>query len=83
MESKPSPDPSNAAASAGERRLARLVVPAPSAYEPHQRIDWMHDPPSPADVYQGATETTTAPVVVLVSQTRELGLPLDPDGCCG
>lgn len=56
MESNTSPVPSNAAASAGERRLARLVVPAPSAYEPHQRIDWMHDPPSPADVDQSAAE---------------------------
>lgn len=56
MESNTSPDPSNAPASAGERRLARLVVPAPSAYEPHQRIDWMHEPPSPADVDQGAPE---------------------------
>ncbi|MGD9961923.1 hypothetical protein [Nocardioides sp.] len=54
MESNTSSDPSNATASAGERRLARLVVPAPSAYEPHQRIDWVHDPPSPADVDQGA-----------------------------
>lgn len=53
MESKTSPDPSDAPASAGERRLARLVVPAPSAYERHQRIDWMHDPLPRA----GANET--------------------------
>ena len=57
MESKTSPDPSDAPASAGERRLARLVVPAPSAYERHQRIDWMHDALSPADVDPGATKT--------------------------
>lgn len=57
MESNTTPYPSNAPASAGERRLARLVVPAPSAYEPHQRIDWMHDPVAPADVDQGATKT--------------------------
>lgn len=57
MESNTSPDPFNAPASAGERRLARLVVPAPSAYEPHQRIDWIHDSPPPADVDQGAAET--------------------------
>lgn len=56
MESNTSPDPSSTPASAGERRLARLVVPAPSAYEPHQRIDWIHDPLPPADVDQGATE---------------------------
>lgn len=56
MESNTSPDPSNAPASAGERRLARLVVPAPSAYEPHRRIDWIHDPLSSDDVDQGATE---------------------------
>lgn len=57
MDSNTSPEPTTAPASAGERRLARLVVPAPSTYEPHQRIDWMHDPPSPADVDHGATET--------------------------
>lgn len=51
MESNTSPDRSNTPASAGERRLARLVVPAPPAYEPHERIDWIHDPlpPAPAD----------------------------------
>ena len=58
MESNTSLDPSDAPASAGERRLARLVVRAPSAYEAHQRIDWMHDPLSPADIDQGTTETT-------------------------
>lgn len=58
MDSNTSPDPSTAPASAGERRLARLVVPAPSTYEPHQRIDWIHDPLPPADVIdQGAAET--------------------------
>ena len=41
--------PPNPPASAGERRLARLVVPAPPAYEPHQRIDWIHDPSPPTD----------------------------------
>lgn len=56
MESNTSPDPSNAPASAGERRLARLVVPAPSAYEPHQQIDWIHDPLPPGDGDRGATE---------------------------
>lgn len=56
MESSTSPDPSNAPASAGERRLARLVVPAPSSYEPYQRIDWMNDPPSQTDVDEGALE---------------------------
>lgn len=44
----PNPPP-HSPTSAGERRLARLVVPAPSAYEPHQRIDWIHDPLPPAD----------------------------------
>lgn len=57
MESNTSPDPSASPSSAGERRLARLVVPAPSAYEPHQRIDWMHYPLPSADVDQDATET--------------------------
>lgn len=44
--------PTNPPASASERRLARLVVPAPSAYEPQHRIDWIHAPcrqPTPAD----------------------------------
>lgn len=67
MESNTSPDPSNAPASAGERRLARLVVPEPSTYEPHQRIDWIHDPMPPADVDHGATET--------VDGSRGPGLP--------
>lgn len=31
-------------ASAAERRLARLVVSAPSSYGPNRRIDWIHDP---------------------------------------
>lgn len=30
--------------SAAERRLQRLVVPAPAAYHPNRRIDWVHDP---------------------------------------
>lgn len=58
MDSNTSPDPSASPSSAGERRLARLVVPAPSTYEPHQRIDWIHDPLPSADVNQDATETT-------------------------
>lgn len=61
MDSNTSPESTTAPASAGERRLARLVVPAPSTYEPHQRIDWMHDPLSPADVEHGATETADGP----------------------
>jgi hypothetical protein len=30
--------------SATERRLGRLVVPAPDRYNPSKRIDWIHDP---------------------------------------
>lgn len=30
--------------SATERQLRRLVVPAPVAYDPHRRIDVIHDP---------------------------------------
>lgn len=33
--------------SAAERRLRRLVVPAPAAYEPSDRIDWIHNPEFP------------------------------------
>lgn len=61
MESSTSPGPSYVPDSAGERRLTRLVVPAPSVYEPHQRIDWIHDPLPLADADQAddraATET--------------------------
>lgn len=46
-------------ASAGERRLARLVVPAPSAYETHHRIDWIHDPLPPPSANQDADQTAT------------------------
>ena len=46
--------PSSPPASAGERRLARLVVPAPSAHEPHHRIDWIHDSLPPADANEAA-----------------------------
>lgn len=52
MRSNTSPEPTTAPASAGERRLARLVVPALSAYEPHQRIDWIHDPLPPPSANQ-------------------------------
>ncbi len=50
--------PHNPPASAGERRLARLVVPAPSAYEPHRRIDWIHDALPPADAAEAAADET-------------------------
>ena len=49
--------PPNPPASAGERRLARLVVPAPSAYRPHQRIDWIHDPLPPGNANEAVDET--------------------------
>lgn len=49
MNSSTSPDPSSTPASAGERRLARLVVATPSAYKQDRRIDWIHDPLPAAD----------------------------------
>lgn len=36
-------------ASRSERRLARLVVPAPTAYASNHRIDWQHDPELTSD----------------------------------
>lgn len=73
--------PPNPPASAGERRLARLVVPAPSAYRPHQRIDWIHDPYRQITPTRPSTRPTAGPVGP-ATQTRELGLLLGVDGCC-
>lgn len=40
---------SHGSASAAERRLQRLVMPAPASYDPGRRIDWVHDPDHGAD----------------------------------
>lgn len=60
MESNTTPNPSNTTASSGERRFARLVAPAPSAYEPHQRIDWNHNPLLSADANRADPDEVAA-----------------------
>jgi len=30
--------------SAPERRISRVIVPAPDGYPPNLRINWIHDP---------------------------------------